>query len=120
MPYFPFSGALNGEKFKDYLRDCLVPKLRQGDVVIMDNLRSHKVQGVKELLESAGASALYLPPYSPDLNPIEQMWSKVKACLRAVKARTVADLLLAIPLAFSSVTALDALGWFSHSGYSFI
>jgi transposase len=87
-------------------------------IVVMDNLRSHKVTGVAELIESAGAILLYLPPYSPDFNPIEQMWSKIKAFLRSVKARSVDVLRKAIPLAFRSVSHDDILGWFRHTGYS--
>lgn len=116
--YTTFPGAVNGERFKEYLRELLVASLRPGDIVIMDNLRSHKVTGVVELIESAGATVLYLPPYSPDLNPIEEMWSKIKAFLRMVKARTVDTLLAAIPLAFDCVSSSDILGWFLHAGYS--
>lgn len=116
--YTTFPGAVNGERFKEYLRELLVASLRPGDVVVMDNLRSHKVEGVVELIESVGASVLYLPPYSPDLNPIEMMWSKIKAYLRMVKARTPQALETAIPLAFLSVRISDVLGWFSASGYS--
>ena len=72
-----FSGAVNGERFKEYLREFLVESLRPEDIVFMDNLRSHKVLGVTELIEAAGATVLYLPPYSPDLNPIEHIWSKL-------------------------------------------
>ena len=72
--YTTLDGALNGERFKEYLREKLIHTLKPGDILIMDNLRSHKVQGVKELVESVGAKIMYLPPYSPDLNPIEQMW----------------------------------------------
>ena len=118
--YTTMAGSLNGERFKEYLRDSLVPKLRHGDIVIMDNLRSHKVQGVKELIETAGASVLYLPPYSPDLNPIEQMWSKIKAALRALKPRTVGELENAIPKAFDLITSDDILGWFTCAGYGVI
>ena len=96
----------------------LVDFLRPGDIVIMDNLRSHKVHGVAELIESAGATVLYLPPYSPDLNPIEEMWSKIKAYLRMVKARSLDTLLPAIPHAFASVCLSDIQGWFLHAGYS--
>lgn len=96
----------------------LIDFLRPGDIVIMDNLRSHKVDGVVELIESVGATVLYLPPYSPDFNPIEEMWSKIKAYLRMVKARTVDALLSAIPDAFASVMTADILGWFDHCGYS--
>lgn len=116
--YTTFSGAVNGERFKEYLREMLVDFLRPGDIVIMDNLRSHKVDGVVELIESAGATVLYLPPYSPDFNPIEEMWSKIKAYLRKVKARTVDTLLDAIPAAFASVMRADISGWFDHCGYS--
>ena len=115
--YTTFSGAVNGERFQEFLRDHLSTTLRSGDIVIMDNLRTHKVQGVREIIESTGATVLYLPPYSPDLNPIEQMWSKIKAFLRATKARTVESLLQAIPSSFSSVTSIDIMGWFSSSGY---
>ena len=79
---FIFDGSLNGELFKEYILQFLVPTLQAGDTVIMDNLTSHKVQGVAEAIATAGASVVYLPPYSPDLNPIELMWSKVKAYLR--------------------------------------
>jgi transposase len=112
--YTTFAGAVNGEKFKEYLRELLVPTLRPGDIVVMDNLRSHKVSGVAEIIESAGATVLYLPPYSPDFNPIEQMWSKIKAFLRKVKARSVDALLEAIPLAFDTVCLSDIEGWFKH------
>lgn len=115
--YQTFSGALNGEGFKKYLSDHLRDTLRPGDIVIMDNLRAHKVAGVRDIIEAAGAVALYLPPYSPDLNPIEQMWSKIKAILRALKARTTDALLSAIPKAFDAVSTGDILGWFTHSGY---
>ena len=113
-----FPGAVNRDKFKDYLRDRLSPTLQAGDVVIMDNLPCHKVGGVKDIIEQAGAFALYLPPYSPDLNPIEMMWSKIKALLRAEKARTVDALLSAIPAAFAIVSVSDIRGWFSAAGYS--
>ena len=115
--YTTFDGALNGEKFKEYLREKLIHTLKPGDILIMDNLRSHKVQDVKELVESVGAKIMYLPPYSPDLNPIEQMWSKIKAFLRSVKAHTVDALLAAIPLTFQTVSKKDIAGWFSCSVY---
>jgi len=115
--YTTFSGAVNGERFLMYLKENLVPRLRQGDIVVMDNLCSHKVKGVCELIESAGAHAVYLPPYSPDYNPIEQMWSKIKAILRKIKARSPEALLLALPLAFETVSTSDILGWFQLGGY---
>lgn len=113
-----FQGALNREKFKEYLKDFLIPTLKPGNIVVADNLRSHKGDGIAELVASAGASLIYLPPYSPDLNPIEQMWSKIKAYLRKVKARTVEALLEAIPKAFDTVSQRDARGWFNCAGYS--
>jgi transposase len=113
-----FQGALNREKFKEYLREYLLATLKPGDIVIADNLRAHKGDGIAELVASVGAAIVYLPPYSPDLNPIEMMWSKIKAYLRMVKARTVDTLLQAIPNAFDSVSSLDAAAWFGHVGYS--
>ena len=113
-----FSGSMNGDIFLDYIQNDLVPTLRDGDLVIMDNLRCHKVQCVKETVEKVGAQVLYLPPYSPDFNPIEMMWSKIKAILRKVKARTVDSLLVALPQAFRTVSIHDILGWFQKSGYS--
>ena len=113
-----FSGSMNGELSLDYIQNDLVPTLRDGDLVIMDNLRCHKVSGVKEAVEKVGAQVLYLPPYSPDLNPIEMLWSKIKAILRKVKARTVDSLLAALPQAFHAISICDILGWFQEAGYS--
>lgn len=113
-----FSGALNREKFKEYLSENLLPTLKPGDIVIADNLKAHKGDGILELVASVGASIVYLPPYSPDFNPIELMWSKIKAYLRKVQARTIDSLLDAIPKAFASIVQQDAIGWFSCDGYS--
>jgi len=113
-----FTGTMNGDLFLDYIQHDLVPSLHAGDLVIMDNLRCHKVKGVKEAIQQAGAQALYLPPYSPDFNPIEMMWSKLKAILRKVKARTVDSLLDALPKAFKAVSVSDICGWFRQTGYS--
>ena len=112
-----FEGALNGELFKAYISQCLAPNLHKGDIVIMDNLSSHKVKGVIDPIITAGARVIYLPPYSPDLNPIEMMWSKMKAYLRKVKARTKESLETAIAEALSLVTTSDILGWFAENGY---
>jgi transposase len=117
VPTF-LSGSLNGETFKDYIEQHLAPTLHEGDIVVMDNLRCHKVKGIKQAIEKAGAHVFYLPPYSPDLNPIEQMWSKIKAFLRKVKARSAATLMQALPTAFATVTVQDILGWFHFDGYS--
>lgn len=112
-----FEGALKKERFLEYLRDHLIPNLRKGDYVVMDNLSSHKVEGVSKLIHLAGAHLLYLPPYSPDLNPIEKMWSKIKAYFRRQKLRTRELLLEALPSAFASVTPSDCRGWFTSCGY---
>jgi transposase len=112
-----FEGALNGDIFKEYVAQCLAPVLKKGDVVIMDNLSSHKVAGAIDPIIEAGATVLYLPPYSPDFNPIEMMWSKVKAYLKKVKARTKALLQEAIAEALNSVTTADIAGWLTENGY---
>ena len=114
------SGAADTEVFRTYVRCVLSPTLRPGDIVIMDNLSAHKSELTLELIEQTGARVLFLPPYSPDLNPIEKMWSKVKEYLRSAEARTEADLLRTIGLALASVTAQDAMNWFASCGYSFI
>ncbi len=95
-----FSGTLIGKTFLDYIQNALVPTLQKGDVVIMDNLRCHKVSGVREAIEAAGTSVVYLPPYSPDFNPIEMLWSKLKAIFRALKIRSL-DLLPLLPHSMS-------------------
>ncbi len=113
-------GATNTEVFQAYIRHFLVPVLRPGDIVIMDNLGAHKNDQTLALIRAAGAEARFLPPYSPDLNPIEMMWSKVKALLRKAQARNHPDLLTAIASALAAVSSSDALGWFAACGYSFI
>ena len=113
-------GATNQQTFLAYVRETLVPTLRPGDIVIMDNLRLHKHADVKAAIEAVGARLDFLPAYSPDLNPIEKMWSKVKARLRRLGARTHEALLLAIADAIASVTPSDVAGWFAACGYSFI
>ena len=112
-----FQGSLNGKNFLSYVKNTLIPTLKKGDIVVMDNLSCHKVKGVKEAIEEAGASVLYLPPYSPDFNPIEMMWSKIKALLRNWKTDTPELLHSVIPDAFSSVSVSDISGWFTASGY---
>jgi transposase len=104
--------ATDREIFLAYLDEVLCPNLRPGDVVVMDNLSSHKVQGVRERIEAAGAQLLYLPPYSPDLNPIEKAWAKLKQLLRAAKARTKQALDQAIAQMLPLLTAEDAKAWF--------
>jgi transposase len=113
-------GAADTEVFQAYIRQVLCPTLRAGDIVIMDNLSPHKSEPTRSWLAQAGVEILFLPAYSPDLNPIEKMWSKVKACLRTAEARTPSALLQAIASALSSVTRQDAVNWFASCGYSFI
>ena len=115
--YEVINGSVNGERFLNYVQNVLVPTLKLGDIVVMDNLRAHKVSGVAEAITSAGASAVYLPPYSPDLNPIEKMWSKVKTFMRKRKVRIQCFLAQAIEEAISLVTPLDCDGWFNCCGY---
>lgn len=112
-----FDGAVNGEVYAAWVEQFLIPELRPGDVVVADNLSSHKNAKAVERIESAGCRALFLPPYSPDMNPIEEMWSKVKAYLREVEARTIPALLDAVAAALDLVTLSDCLGFFTHSGY---
>lgn len=113
-----YSGALNGELFKKYLEEFLAPTLNHGDIIVMDNLSSHKVEGVIEIIENVGAKIAFLPPYSPDFNPIELMWSKIKAYLRKVKARKPEALFNAISDSLETIMQSDISGWFIHSGYS--
>lgn len=113
-------GATDTAVFQAYVREILCPSLRPGDIVIMDNLGPHKNEQTIALIAAAGASARFLPAYSPDLNPIEMMWSKVKALLRSAEARTVPDLERAIAAALQRVTARDAAHWFAACGYSII
>jgi transposase len=113
-------GATDTEVFQVYVREVLCPTLRPGDIVVMDDLSPHKNDATLALIEQAGASVAFLPAYSPDLNPIEPMWSNVKQHLRSAEARTCETLVAAIAAALGSVTAQDAANWFAHCGYSFI
>jgi transposase len=113
-------GATNTEVFYAYVREVLTPVLKPGDIVIMDNLGAHKNARTQALIEAAGAQVRFLPAYSPDLNPIEMMWSKIKALLRAAEARTQPDLQATIGHALRCITPQDAFGWFTACGYSFI
>jgi len=114
------AGATDTEVFRTYIREVLGPQLRPGDIVIMDNLGAHKNAATLDLITAGGASVWFLPAYSPDLNPIEKMWSKIKAHLRRLEARTPEALDEAIGAALGSVTASDARGWFASCGYNFI
>ena len=110
-------GATDGEVFETFLSRILVPKLRPGDIVILDNVGAHRTPNVRPLIEAAGASVLFLPPYSPDLNPIELCWSKLKALLKEFGARTQQALDAAIRRAMDLIGRSDAAGWFTHCGY---
>jgi transposase len=112
-------GTTDTESFRVYVGQVLVPTLRPGDIVVMDNLSPHKSDPTLALITQRGAQVLFLPAYSPDLNPIEKMWSKVKGFLRAAEARTLSELITAISQALGKVTSQDALGWFVSCGYSF-
>jgi len=110
-------GAMDGAAFEAYVEQVLAPALRPNDIVVMDNLSSHKSERIKELVEAVGAKLWYLPPYSPDFNPIEKMWSKVKEFLRSSAARTKEILYEAIGLALQTVTTTDIFNWFKSCGY---
>jgi len=112
-------GATDTSVFRAYVQRVLIPSLRPRDIVVMDNLAPHKHPEIAQMLENSGTQVWYLPPYSPDFNPIEKMWSKIKAYLRKVKARTPRALLHAITQALQAVTAEDAEGWFQHCGYRY-
>lgn len=110
--------ATDREVFLAFVEHVLVPALKPGQVVILDNLSSHRAAAVRLRIEAAGCRLVYLPPYSPDLNPIEQAWSKVKALLRAAAARTREALEDALAAVLDHLTAADARGWFAHCGYA--
>src|SRR5260370_38267653 len=109
---------MNGEMFLAWVKQGLVPTLRASDLVILDNLANHKIRGVREALQARGARLLYLPPYSPDFNPIEPMWSKIKQILRSHAPRTETDLLLAAKTAFQAISVSDCKTSFFNAHYA--
>ncbi len=111
-------GAIDADLFEAFVAQVLAPELRAGDVVVLDNLSSHKRRRTRELIEAAGAELVYLPPYSPDLNPIEMVFAKVKQALRSLACRTRDALWDAMQSVLETVTASDAANCFSHCGYS--
>jgi transposase len=113
-----FDGPMDGELFLAWVKQGLVPALQRDDVVVLDNLATHKVAGVREAIDAAGARLEYLPPYSPDLNPIEPMWSKVKQELKSREPRTAHQLFKAEGAAFTAVTPEDCQGFFLNAGYA--
>jgi transposase len=116
MTSLAFEGATDGASFEVFVRQVLVPELRAGQVVVWDNLSSHYRESVKQAVTHAGCEVWFLPPYSPDLNPIEECFSKLKTWLRQVGAQSVDDLIAAIGQGFDHVSRLDVQGWFRHSG----
>jgi transposase len=112
-----FDGAINGARFLAYIEQALAPTLRAGDVVVLDNLKAHKVKGVREAIEARGARLLYLPPYSPDLNPIELVFAKLKALLRTAARRTVDALWRAIGHALDAFSPAECARYLAHAGY---
>jgi len=110
-------GGVDGEVFGIYVEQVLAPQLKPGQVVVMDNLKAHKVEGIESAIEKMGARVVYLSRYSPEFSPIELCWSKLKAFLRAKAARTKEALDQAITQALQTITAQDVRGWFAHCGY---
>ena len=117
LRYTTFSGGTTVERFKRYLETDLLPHLNGNSVLIMDNMKSHHAKAVKNLLDSSGVRYIYLPPYSPDLNPIEKMWSKLKAFLRKEKIRMASELPSAISKGFLTIRPKDCIGWFRSCNY---
>ena len=113
-----WSGAMNGPLFLAWVRQGLAPPLQPDDLVILDNLATHKVAGVREAIEAVGARLRYLPPYSPDFNPIENLWSKVKQKLRSLAPRTDKALVRAFGTALATISTTDCQGFFSHARYA--
>jgi transposase len=109
-------GAIDAAAFAEYVRQVLAPSLRSGDIVVMDNLATHHAPGVLDAIQAAGARVVFLPPYSPDFNPIEMMWSKVKQNLRSTEARTFEDLCHAMAGAIAAISPSDSVGYFAHCG----
>ena len=112
-----FDGPIDGPTFLSYVEDCLVPALTPGQIVVMDNLSAHKVPGIRQAIEASGCDLWYLPAYSPDLNPIEKLWSKVKAWLRRVSAKTFDTVAHAIGDALRAVAADECFNYFRSCGY---
>ena len=109
---------MNGEMFLAWVEQGLAPTLRTGDLVILDNLATHKIRGVREAIQSRSARLLYLPPYSPDFNPIEPMWSKIKQILRSHAPRTETGLLMAAKTAFQAISVIDCQHFFFNAKYA--
>jgi transposase len=112
-----FKGSLTGEVFKAYVREQLAPSLKKDDIVIIDNLSVHKTKGALDPIYEKGATVIFLPPYSPDLNPIELAWSKIKSILKKLKPRSLCELFKSMKTAIESITLTDIYNWFAFQGY---
>ena len=112
-----FKGTLNKDVFEPYIKHFLAPTLNPGDIVVMDNCSVHRAKDILNPIYERGATVLFLPPYSPDLNPIELAWSKMKSVLRMLKARTIDEMSEALIVSLDSITKLDIANWFRHDGY---
>jgi len=110
--------ATDGDVFRAFVEQVLCPRLQPGQVVVMDNLSAHKAAAVRQVIEAVGARLLYLPPYSPDLNPIEKCWAKIKQVLRSLKARTSEAREAAMTAALATISAENARAWFQYCGYT--
>jgi transposase len=115
-----FDGPINGASFLAYVEQVLVPTLKRGDIVVIDNLGSHKGKAVRRAVHAVGARLVFLPPYSPDLNPIEQVFAKLKAALRKAQARTIDAVVQEIARALPSVSSTECANYFRHAGYASI
>jgi transposase len=111
--YTTYQGGTTKDKFIDYLKNVLAPTLDKNDIVIMDNMRTHHAKDVQKVVKELKMNVIFLPPYSPDFNPIEKMWSKIKSILRKLRSRTLTELSESIKQAFSKITVSDCYGWFS-------
>ena len=116
LVYTTYQGGTTAQRFREYMEKQLIPSLEKDDVVIMDNMRSHHAKTVTKLLKDAGISYMYLPPYSPDLNPIEKMWSKMKSILRKRKIRVASELPEAVKATLKTISTNDCKGWFHSCG----
>jgi transposase len=114
---YPYDGPIDGFRFLSYLEHRLLPKLSNGDVVVMDNLRVHHIAPVKEILARVGARPLYLPPYSPERNPIEEVWSPFKQKFRSAEPRNIAEIVDAMTRAWNEITIENLHAYFAHAGY---
>jgi len=115
---YPYDGSFDGERYVSYLREHLIPTLKWGDVLVMDNLRTHHIAVAKEMLKNAGIELIFLPPYSPDLNPIEEVWSLVKRVFRKLEAKNISEYIDALRQAIKAVTSDKLQGFFRHAGYA--